>query len=167
MTKTILITHVTYTQKCDFDRFINNLEVQLGLHDMSAYQHLLGRTSTTKEIEAILKSQEGSSELMLFSSYDHGGLLSIKGASRKARQYVVGNPLYAARMTQHDIRAGLYAPLRLFVYTDLSDQVNVEYDLPSSLFGQFGNEQVTEVARELDQKLSSLINNAYKVALKA
>jgi uncharacterized protein (DUF302 family) len=97
---------------------------------------------------------------MLFNTYDHGALLSIKGSPRKARQYVVGNPLYAARMTQHDIRAALYAPLRVLVYADDAGGTRVEYDLPSSLFGQFENDRVNEVAAELDRKMSALVDRS-------
>jgi hypothetical protein len=35
-----------------------------------------------------------------------------------------------------------------------------EYDRPSSLFGQYGNKDVTAVARELDQKIYSALINA-------
>jgi uncharacterized protein (DUF302 family) len=161
MMKAIAVTHVTESRKCDFDAFIERFQSQLGTHDISAYRNRLGDTNAPGEVEAILKSQEGSSGLMLFSSYDHGALLSIKTGPQRGRQYVIGNPLFASRMTEHDIRAGLYAPLRVFVYVDQDGQVAVDYDLPSSLFGQFGDERIREVARELDQKLSTLISNAY------
>lgn len=161
MTKTISVIHVAESRQCEFGAFTNEFESQLGRHDISAYESLLGDGHQTKKVEKILKSQEGSSGFMLFTTYDHGGLLSIKGSPQRARQYILGNPLFAARMTEHDIRAGLYAPLRVFVYSDNSNEVTVEYDLPSSLFGQFGNDKVTKVAHELDEKLSTLINNSF------
>jgi len=161
MQKSIPVIHITESRKCDFNSFIKRFENQLGRHDISAYQNTLKSPGAAREVEAVLKSQEGSSGLMLFSSYDHGELLNIKGAPQKARQYVVGNPLYAVRMTEHDIRAGLYAPLRVLVYVDRPDQVAVDYDLPSSLFGQFDNHTIRDVARDLDRKLSVLIQNSY------
>ena len=84
-----------------------------------------------------------------------------RGSPRKARQYIVGNPLYAARMTQQDIRAALYAPLRVLVYADDSGGTSVEYDLPSTLFGQFENDKVNEVAAELDRKMSELVERSF------
>jgi uncharacterized protein (DUF302 family) len=63
-------------------------------------------------------------------------------------------------MTQHDIRAGLYAPLRVLVYADAAGGTCVEYDLPSSLFGQFANVKVDAVAAELDEKLSALVEKS-------
>lgn len=161
MKKTFAVTHVTESRKSDFDTFIKRFENQLGIHDSSAYLDNLDGVGGASEVEVVLKSQEGSSGLMLFSCYDHGKLLTIKGVPQRARQYVIGNPLYAARMTEHDIRAGLYAPLRVLVYIDRPGQVAVDYDLPSSLFGQFGDERIDGVAQELDRKLSALINNSY------
>jgi uncharacterized protein (DUF302 family) len=81
---------------------------------------------------------------------------------RKAKRYHVGNPLIAFQMTQHDLRAGLYAPLTMFVYATGPATVRVEFDRPSSLFGQFGNPTITEVAVGLDAKLNALIEKAAK-----
>jgi uncharacterized protein (DUF302 family) len=61
-------------------------------------------------------------------------------------------------MTQHDIRAGLYAPLRVLIYEDDERKTCVEYDRPSSVFGQFRNAKVTRVAAMLDRKLEQLVD---------
>jgi uncharacterized protein (DUF302 family) len=63
-------------------------------------------------------------------------------------------------MSQHDIRAALYAPLRVLVYERTAGQTIVEYDQPSSQFGQFGRTDVTEVARTLDVKLERVLAQA-------
>jgi uncharacterized protein (DUF302 family) len=65
-------------------------------------------------------------------------------------------------MTQHDIRAGLYAPLGVLVYEGDGGKTCIEYDKPSTLFGQFGNAKVAEVAVMLDQKLEHLVAEAIK-----
>ena len=36
----------------------------------------------------------------------------------------------------------------------------LEYDTPSTLFGQFGNPKITEVAAMLDRKLEQLVADA-------
>jgi len=157
---TISITHVKYSPAVGFEDFTANFERQCGVHDVSAYQNLLADPAKTATAEQVIRKQEGPSGFMIFAIYDHGSLLNIKKAPRKARQYVVGNPLIAARMTEHDIRAALYAPLRVLVYEDAGSQLTIEYDLPSTLFGQFHNVQVDEVARELDVKLAKLVQNS-------
>ena len=104
----------------------------------------------------------GPSGFMLFGTNDHGTLLHLAGQKRKAVQYVVGNPLFALQMTQHDIRASLYAPLRVLIYEDGQGKTCVEYDRPSSLFGQFGNDRIAPTAAMLDKKLEALVAEAFK-----
>ena len=99
-------------------------------------------------------------ELAIFGSRDHGGLLRVAGLARRAVQYDIGNPLTATRMTQHELPASLYAPLRIVLYENEDGRAVFEYDRPSSLFGQFGDERVTSVARELDASLESLLVKA-------
>src|ERR1700679_690292 len=101
MHKDISVKHVVHSLQTPYDAFISRFEAHLGRHDISAYRNLLGDPNRVKDVEAVLQQQEGDNGLMLFAFYDHGALLSIKGAPRKARQFLVGNPLYAARMTQH------------------------------------------------------------------
>ena len=74
----------------------------------------------------------------------------------------MGNPLIALQMTQHDIRASLYAPLRVLIYEDESGKTWLGYDKPSSLFGQFGNDRIIPIAVTLDRKLDALVTAALK-----
>jgi uncharacterized protein (DUF302 family) len=157
---TIAVTHRTYSSDGTFDDFTRRFESRCGVHDGDAYKELLADPEKRKTAETVIAAQEGASGFMIFASYDHGALLNIKGAPRKAKQYVVGNPLIAARMTEHDIRTALYAPLRVLVYEDADTRLQVEYDLPSTLFGQFHDPKVDAVARELDAKLERLIAEA-------
>jgi len=99
-------------------------------------------------------------ELAIFSARDHGGLLRIVGLARKAVQYEIGNPLTASSMTQHQLPASLYAPLRVLLYENEAGRAVFEYDRPSSLFGQFGDERVTAVGCELDAQLESVLVKA-------
>ena len=99
-------------------------------------------------------------ELAIFLSRDHGGLLRIAGQARKAVQYEIGNPLTASKMTRHQLAAGLYAPLRVVLYEDQEGGSVFEYDRPSSLFGQFGDQQVNDVARGLDVALERTLSHA-------
>jgi uncharacterized protein (DUF302 family) len=99
-------------------------------------------------------------ELAIFSARDHGGLLRTAGLARKAVQYEIGNPLTATRMTRHRLSAALYAPLRVLLYENDAGRAVFECDRPSSLFGQFGDERVTVVARELDASLERVLAKA-------
>jgi uncharacterized protein (DUF302 family) len=96
-------------------------------------------------------------ELAIFLCRDHGTSLMVAGRATKALQYEIGNPLTASKMTRHRLAAGLYAPLRVILYEDGSGSSVFEYDKPSSLFAQFGDEQVSEVARGLNAALESAL----------
>ena len=112
------------------------------------------------ESERARRELEQGPQLSIFNSRDHGGLLQITGQPRKAVQYDIGNPLTATRMTQHRLPASLYAPLRVVLYENEAGHATFEYDRPSSLFGQFGDERVTAVARELDARLEGVLVKA-------
>ena len=157
---TLSVTHVEYSPNLSFEDFTANFEGQCGVHDIKAYRNLLTDREKKSTAEEVIGAQAGPSDFMIFATYDHGALLNIKHAPQKAKQYVVGNPLIAARMTEHDIRAALYAPLRVLVYEDADGKLHVEYDLPSTLFGQFHNSQVDAVAKELDAKLARLVQKS-------
>jgi uncharacterized protein (DUF302 family) len=157
MERTIEVRHVSVETNIDFDLFTEALERSLGRFDEALLKELeINRGFVEEGLKAAV-SEEG---LMLFNIQDHGKLLNLLGMPKKAKQYVLGNPLIAAMMTRHDIRAGLYAPLRLFVYETDDHTTHIEFDRPSSLFGQFNNPEVTVVAHNLDEKLANLIKEA-------
>jgi uncharacterized protein (DUF302 family) len=155
------INHVFVTSEMSFGKVAAAVEAQLGKFDASVYGRLKGGTDP-ETVRAQLEGMVGPSGFMLFSINDHGALLRLAGLTKNAIQYVLGNPLFAFQMTQHDLRASLYAPLRLLLYTDAQGRTCFEYDTPSSQFGQFGNPRVNEVAAMLDEKLERLVANAIK-----
>jgi hypothetical protein len=103
---------------------------------------------------------EAAPELSIFLKRDHGALLGLYGKVRNAAQYEIGNPLTASKMTRYQLAAGLYAPLRVIIYEKDDGGSRIEYDLPSSLFGQFGDERITDYARGLDVALSRALSAA-------
>ena len=128
---------------------------------ISAYEQLQSGADA-EAVRARIDAMAGPSGFMLFGTQNHGALLRLACQQRKAVHYVVGNPLFALQMTQHDIRASLYAPLRVLIYETEEGKTCVEYDRPSSLFEQFGNASVTEVATMLDRKLEQLVAEAIR-----
>ena len=157
MERTIKVLHVSLEVRAAFDRFTWNFERSLGRFDPSL---VVGLETAPAEARKRLEGAAGEDGLMLFDIQDHGKLLSILGVQRKAKQYVLGNPLIAITMTRHDIRAGLYAPLRVLVHEADDLSTRVEFDQPSSLFGQFDNPEITSVAQSLDRKLAHAIERA-------
>src|SRR5215470_4339692 len=103
---------------------------------------------------------EKGPKLSIFEQRDHGSLLQIFGGRRNALQYEIGNPLTATKMTGYKLSAALYAPLRVILFEDERGKGVFEYDKPSSFFGQFGDERVTEVGRYLDVALETALRKA-------
>jgi uncharacterized protein (DUF302 family) len=155
-------THVNFKSSKPFDAVTAAIEKQLGKFDAMAFGSAMMNLSNPAEAEATIHAMEGSSGFMLFAMRDHGQLLGLKGKKSFDRQYEIGNPLFAVEMTQAELRAGEYAPLRICVYVGEDQLTHVDYDLPSTVFGRFKSAQVDKVAKELDQKLEALITNALR-----
>jgi uncharacterized protein (DUF302 family) len=155
--KHFTVDHVRRTTDKPFGDVTTAFERQLGRFEPGVYQ-ALAAGGDAEGARAKIEAMAGPSGFMLFGTQDHGSLLRLAGQKRKAIQYVVGNPLFALQMTQHDIRAGLYAPLRVLVYEDEQGRTCLEYDKPSSLFGQFGDDRIAPTAAMLDRKLEALVS---------
>ena len=150
------VDHVRLATDKPFEDVASAFERQLGRFEPGVYQ-ALAAGGDAEGARAKIEAMAGPSGFMLFATHNHGALLRLAGQQRKAIQYVVGNPLFALQMTQHDIRASLYAPLRVLIYEDEEGKTCVEHDRPSSLFGQFGNDRIGTTAAMLDRKLEALV----------
>ncbi len=155
----IKVDHIRVVTDKPFCKVTKAFEQQVGQFKPEVYKSLAAGADPEK-VRAKIEAMAGPSGFMLFRTSNHGALLRLAGQKKKAIQYLVGNPLFAVRMTRHDIRAALYAPLRVLVYENEEGKTCVEYDRPSSLFGQFGNAKVKEVAALLDRKLEQLVAKA-------
>ena len=160
-TTRISVDHVRLATDKPFGDVTKAFEQQVGRFDPDIYK-ALAAGGDAEGAKTKIEAMAGPSGFMLFGTNDHGALLRLAGQKRKAVQYVVGNPLFALQMTQHDIRASLYAPLRVLVYENDQGKTCVEFDLPSSLFGQFGNDRIRPTAAMLDKKLEALVATAFE-----
>ena len=156
-----MVDHVRLETDKPFEEVAEAFERQLARFDPDV-RKVATESGDTEAAKARIGAMAGPSGLMLFGTQDHGALLRLAGQKRKAIQYVVGNPLVALQMTQHDIRAGLYAPLRVLIYEIEEGKTCVEYDKPSSLFGQFNDDRIASVASMLDRKLEDLVTTAIR-----
>ena len=154
-TRTLAVEHITLVCRRKFDEVHSALVKNLPQLDPTLVNLLV--EAKTEEIAA---QQANGPRLWLFLARDHGGLLAAEGRIAKAKQYEIVNPLTAERMTRYQLSAALYAPLRVVLYEDERGRAIFEYDQPSSLFGQYGDERVTQVGRELDQELERALLDA-------
>jgi uncharacterized protein (DUF302 family) len=105
-----------------------------------------------------LKSAVGQGGMMIMASVDQGNMLSMTGLKLKATLFLVGNPTVGKKIFEQTHAAGLYLPLRVFVYEDTNGKTYVSYDKPSSLLAQFDNNEVNQTAAMLDRKLDGLVH---------
>jgi uncharacterized protein (DUF302 family) len=153
--QTIAVEHIRITSERSFAEVRRRLESAVPRLDTGIAEALQnGDQKRAKDYE------DHGPRLSIFGERDHGALLQIAGGRRNALQYDIGNPLTASKMTRHQLSAALYAPLRVVLFEDEQGRGIFEYDRPSSFFGQYGDERVTEVGRYLDATLEAVLCNA-------
>ena len=153
--RTIPVEHIRISSQRPFAEVRRKLEDSVPQLDPSIAEALArGDQKRAQDYD------ENGPKLSIFLAREHGALLQIAGGKRNAVQYEIGNPLTASKMTRHQLPAGLYAPLRVVLFEDEQGRGVLEYDKPSSFFGQFGDERVTEVGRYLDAALEAALRNA-------
>jgi uncharacterized protein (DUF302 family) len=152
---TIAVEHIRISSERPFAEVRRKLEDTVPKLDTGIAEALsTGDQKRAKDYE------ENGPKLSIFGERDHGALLQISGSRRNALQYDIGNPLTASTMTRRQLPAALYAPLRVVLFEDEQGRGVFEYDKPSSFFGQYGDERVTEVGRYLDATLETVLRNA-------
>jgi uncharacterized protein (DUF302 family) len=153
--QTIAVEHIRISSGRPFAEVRRKLESTVPTLDTGIAEALRsGNQERVKDYE------QNGPKLSIFRERDHGALLQIWGSRRNTLQYDIGNPLTASTMTRHQLPAALYAPLRVVLFEDEQGRGVFEYDKPSSFFGQYGDERVTEVGRYLDATLEAVLRNA-------
>jgi len=153
--RTVIVEHIRIESSKPFSDVCAVLERVVPRLDPEILERL-----AAGDIERVDHEREHGPELSIFLVRDHGALLQIAGRARNARQYDIGNPITASRMTRHQLAAAQYAPIRVVLYENEAGHAVFEYDRPSSVFGQFGDERATAVARGLDAALERVLRDA-------
>jgi uncharacterized protein (DUF302 family) len=100
-----------------------------------------------------LVSQNG---MMVLSQLNQGKIMSMSGVSLKDISLFVGNPKVGKKLFTQDAGVGLVVPIRINIYDGKDGKTHVNYIKPSSNLAYFNNDQINNVAKMLDQKLSKL-----------
>ena len=153
--RTIAVEHITISSQRPFAEVQRRLEATLPKLDASIAAALRGGDQKRRT-----EYDDSGPKLSIFEVRDHGDLLQFFGGRRHALQYEIGNPLTASKMTRYRLAAALYAPLRVVLFEDERGRGVFEYDKPSSFFGQYGDDRVTEVGRYLDVALEAALRKA-------
>jgi hypothetical protein len=106
---------------------------------------------------AALQEITGADGLAIHYIAIHGDFLALKGERRELIAYYIGNVLSATEMTNVNPAAGLYAPLRVVIYANEQGGTTLEYDKPSSMFGQFKHPVIDDMGASLDSRLLTFL----------
>ncbi|OSI71629.1 hypothetical protein BSZ22_10860 [Bradyrhizobium canariense] len=135
-------------------------EVKAGIEKLGRLDEsvrILLKNNDVESLRAALKRIAGEDGLAIHYIALHGDLLALKGERRPLTAYYIGNVLSAVDMTNVNPAAGLYAPLRVVVYANAKGGTTMEYDKPTSMFGQFNNAEIDAMAQSLDQRLLTFL----------
>jgi uncharacterized protein (DUF302 family) len=135
-------------------------EVKAGVEKLGRLDDSVRALLTKNDIEGLrtaLKRIAGEDGLAIHYIAFHGDLLALKGERRPLTAYYIGNVLSAVEMTKVNPAAGLYAPLRVVVFANAEGGTTMEYDRPSSMFGQFKDPEIDAMAQSLDQRLMTFL----------
>lgn len=155
MIRSITVQHYEHVTDNSFESVVTAFEAATGSVE-EGFTQVTDQATTPQEFEALFRAREGNSGFMRFDTFDHGKWLRLIGQTAKAVMVILGNPLIARTMLQHDIRAGLNVPVRLLIYEHTDGSTRVAYDLPSSLMSGLENADVSAAAAKLDAKLIAL-----------
>jgi uncharacterized protein (DUF302 family) len=135
-------------------------EVKTGVEKLGRLDDSVRALLTKNDIEGLrtaLKRIAGDDGLAIHYVALHGDLLALKGERRPLTAYYIGNVLSAVEMTKVNPASALYAPLRVVVYANSEGGTTMEYDRPSSMFGQFKDPEIDAMAQTLDQRLMTFL----------
>jgi len=94
--------------------------------------------------------------MMVMSTVDQGNMLKMTGLEMKGTLFLVGNPNVGKKVFDQNAAAGLYLPLRVYIYQGSDGKAYLSYDKPSVVLKPFNNSHIDETAGMLDQKLDML-----------
>jgi uncharacterized protein (DUF302 family) len=141
-----------------FDAVVAALKSAIGQPNMVEFFKETRATNSFPDLERIVKSGLGRTDLMLFAEFDLGDILRRETGFKtpKIMRFVVGNPLIMREMVKHVPDAGSYAPVTLLV-DERPDGVHVSYDKMESYLLHYGSSEALAVARNLDAKITTLL----------
>ena len=129
------------------------------------------RPTSREEFTAMTTPQLGPHGFMYFSEFNHGSWLPFyepptstitdggKTKHLQAIRFILGNPLIAITMLQHDLDAGLCVPVELYLVEERNGGSRIVWYRPSGLVAGYegAKEELVDAGRILDGKLEALV----------
>jgi len=157
----IRVRRFSVVSSSPFEDIVLRLAATIGRPDIDEFHRDIATTRTAADLEALVQGAVGSSGLMEFVRFDLGRILKKEDGSRgdKMLRLVVGNPLIMKQMVERVPDAASYAPVTILV-DERADGAHLSYDSMASLIAPYGSEAALAVARDLDEKVETLLHAA-------
>lgn len=152
------VERFSLTSSKPFDAVLTALKSAVGQPDMVEFFKTTKAAKSFADLERVVQSGLGRTDLMLFAEFDLGGILRRETGAKTPHitRLVIGNPLIMKEMVKHVPDAGSYAPVTVLV-DERPDGVHVSYDKMESYLLPYGNPDALIVARNLDAKVTTLL----------
>jgi uncharacterized protein (DUF302 family) len=153
------VERFSLTSSKPFDAVVAALKSAIGQPNMVEFFNETRATNSFPDLERVVRSGLGRTDLMLFAEFDLGDILRRETGYTTPRivRFVVGNPLIMKEMVKHEPDAGSYAPVTVLI-DERPDGVHVSYDKMESYLLHYGSSEALAVARNLDAKITSLLS---------
>ena len=157
----IQVQRLTVVSSEPFEKIVTRLTAAVGHPDMNTFPSAVAAARTAADLEGVVQTAVGPSDLMEFARYDAGEVLRKErdGQGPRILRLVVGNPLIMKEMARTVPDAASYAPVTILV-DERADGVHLSYDSMASLLAPYGSQSALAIARNLDGKIESLLNTA-------
>src|SRR5579863_7750733 len=144
-----------------FQEILGSLKSAVGRPDMEQFARATKSARSFAELEDVVRSGLGKTELMMFMELDLGAILRKETGldTPKIVRLVIGNPLIMKEMAKRVPDAGSYAPVTILV-DERRDGVHLSYDRMASLLAPYKNAEALAVARDLDAKVEDVLRQA-------
>jgi len=155
-TRRIQVDRWSISSSRPFDDIVSALDAVLGHPDIRT---LLpeAKASSPSEMKTMVENALGPSGFMKFMHFEHGKIVAKEGTgSRRIERFVIGNPLIMKEMVKHVPDAASYAPVTILIVEE-ANSIRLSYDIMTSLLAPYGSAEASEVARDLDAKIESLL----------
>jgi uncharacterized protein (DUF302 family) len=154
----VAVERFSLTISRPFDAVVATLKSAVGQPDMVEFFKATRAANSLPDLERVVQSGLGRTDLMLFAEFDLGAILRHETGSNapKVMRFVVGNPLIMKEMVKHVPDAGSYAPVTILV-DERPDGVHVSYDKMESYLLSYGSSETLTIAHNLDAKIITLL----------
>ena len=165
MIRKIEIERFSLTSSKPFDQVVADLDASIGHPDMAEFGRSTHEARSLAELKSAVEKGLSKAGLMLFMQLDQGAVVQKETGQDTPRiiRLLIGNPLIMKEMAKHVPDAGSYAPVTVLV-DERRDGVHLSYDRMISLLKPYGNADALRVAKELDDKVATLLSEAAAVA---